>query len=115
MAKRNKAVQQALDGAVALSEAQTLVRRLIEDEELREAVGRAIDSSRRVYDRVSSAKKPTKLIEDKKLQSDAIEAFDAIRTVTGSLAAAGKSGPGPKRRKKRRAIRSARSSELARS
>lgn len=92
MAKRKKAVQ-AIEGAAALAEVQAIVRRLIEDEDLREAVGRAIESSRHVYDRVSSTKKPSKLLEDKKLQAEAIEAFDAIRAVTVALTGVGKSLP----------------------
>jgi len=106
MAKKNKAVQ-ALDGSAAIGEVQNIIKRLIEDEELREAVGRAIESSRSVYERVSSAKKPSKLLEDKKLQAEAIEAFDAIRTVTISLTGVGKSLPAPKRKgkKKRRGFR----------
>jgi hypothetical protein len=99
MAKRKKAVQ-SLDGSAALNEVQTIVRRLIEDENLREGLGQAIDSSRRVYDRVSSTKKPAKLLEDKKLQSDAIDAFDAIRSVTIALTGVGKSLPSPKALKK---------------
>jgi hypothetical protein len=95
MAKRKKAVQ-ALEGSAALAEVQTIVKRLVEDESLRENLGRAIDSSRRVYDRVSGTKKPAKLLEDKKLQADAIEALDAIRSVTISVTGVGKSLPSPK-------------------
>jgi hypothetical protein len=95
MAKRKKAVQ-ALEGSAALAEVQTIVKRLVEDEGLREDLGRAIDSSRRVYDRVSATKKPAKLLEDKKLQADAIEALDAIRSVTISVTGMGKSLPSPK-------------------
>jgi hypothetical protein len=101
MSKRKKAVQ-ALEGSAALTEVQTFVRRLVEDEGLREDLGRAIESSRRVYDRVSGAKKPAKLLEDKKLQEDAIDAFDAIRSVTISLTGVGKSLPSPKALAKRR-------------
>jgi hypothetical protein len=101
MSKRKKAVQ-ALEGSAALNEVQTIVRRLVEDEELREGLGRAIDSSRRVYDRVSNTKKPAKLLEDRKLQEDAIEAFDAIRSVTIALTGVGKSLPSPKALKKQR-------------
>jgi hypothetical protein len=101
MAKRKKAVQ-ALEGAAALSEVQAIVRRLVEDEDLREGLGRAIDSSRRVYDRVSGTKKPAKLLEDKKLQQDAIEAFDSIRSVTIALTGMGKSIPSPKALRKKR-------------
>ncbi len=95
MAKRKKAVE-AIEGSAALNEVQTIVRRLVEDADLRESVGRAIESSRRVYDRISSTRKPAKLLEDKKLQEDAIEAFDAIRTVTITLTGVGKSLPSPK-------------------
>ncbi len=101
MAKRKKAVQ-ALEGSAALNEVQTIVRRLVEDEGLREGLGRAIESSRRVYDRVSGTKKPAKLLEDKKLQEDAIDAFDAIRSVTIALTGVGKSLPSPKALKKQR-------------
>jgi hypothetical protein len=92
MAKRNKAVE-VLEGAAALSEANTYIKRLIEDVELREAVGRAIESSRSVYERVSSAKKASKLLDDKKLQADALEAVDAIRTVTLALTSGKKAKP----------------------
>jgi hypothetical protein len=101
MAKRNKAVQ-ALEGGIALSEVQTIIRRLIEDEELREAVAQAIESSRSVVERVTSAKKPSKLLEDKKLQSEAIDAFNAIRTVSISLTGLGKSLPQPRKAKKKK-------------
>src|SRR5579875_396490 len=101
MAKRKKAVQ-AIEGSAALNEVQTIVRRLVEDEELREGLGQAIESSRRVYDRVSATKKPAKLLEDKKLQEDAIDAFDAIRSVTIALTGVGKSIPSPKALKKQR-------------
>src|SRR5579875_2543976 len=101
MAKRKKAVQ-AIEGSAALNEVQTIVRRLVEDEELREGLGQAIESSRRVYDRVSATKKPAKLLEDKKLQEDAIDAFDAIRSVTIALTGVGKSLPSAKALKKKR-------------
>lgn len=101
MAKRKKAGQ-ALEGSAALNEVQTIVRRLVEDEDLRDGLGRAIESSRRVYERVSSTKKPAKLLEDKKLQGDAIDAFDAIRSVSIALTGVGKSLPSPKALKKQR-------------
>lgn len=94
MAKRKKATR-ALEGAAALGEVQTIIRRLVEDEELREAASRALDSSRKVVDRVSGTRKPAKLLDDKKLRTDAIEALDAIRTVAVSLT--GVSLPQPKK------------------
>lgn len=101
MAKRTKVVQ-ALDGAAAIGEAQMIVRRLIEDEELREALGRAIESSRRVYERVSTAKKASKLLDDRHLHADVAEAYDAIRTVAVGLTGTAKSLPEIRRRKSRR-------------
>ncbi len=102
MAKRRNRTVPALDGTAALSEVQTVVRRLAEDDGLREDVGRAIESSRRVYDRVSSAKKPAKLLEDRKLQDDAVEAFDAVRSVMIALTGFGKSLPSPKALRRQR-------------
>jgi hypothetical protein len=104
MVKRNKAVH-ALEGAAAISEAQTIIKRLIEEEELRDAVGRAIDSSHRVYDRISGTKKASKLVGDKRLQEEAIAAYDAIRKVTVGLTGVGKSLPAPKSKKKRGGFR----------
>jgi hypothetical protein len=94
MAKRKKAVH-ALEGAAAFGEVQAIIRRLVEDAELREAASRALDSSRKVVDRVSGTRKPAKLLEDKKLRAEAIEALDAIRNVAVSLT--GMSLPQPKK------------------
>ena len=84
MSRRNKATE-VLEGAAALAEANTFIKRLVDDPELRDAVGRAIESSRNVYERVANTKKASKLLDDKKLQADAIDAVDAIRTVTLAL------------------------------
>jgi hypothetical protein len=95
MSRRKQAVT-VLEGAAALAEANTFVKRLIEDADLREAVGRALESSRNVYDRVSNTKKASKLLDDKKLQADALDAVEAIRTVALAL-----TGTKPKRARKR--------------
>ena len=94
MSRRKQAVQ-VLEGAASIAEANTYIKRLVEDAELREAVGRAIESSHKVYDRVSNTKKASRLLDDKKLQADALDAVEAIRTVTLSLTGAKK-----KRRKR---------------
>jgi hypothetical protein len=94
---RRKQAATVLEGAAALAEANTYIKRLVEDAELREAVGRAIASSHKVYDRVAHAKKASKLLDDEKLQADALDAVEAIRTVTLAL-----TGAKPKRGRKRR-------------
>ena len=96
MSRRKQAVN-VLEGAAAIAEANTYIKRLVEDAELREAVGRAIESSHKVYERVSSTKKASKLLDDKKLQADALDAVEAIRTVTLTLTG----GKKRKARKKR--------------
>jgi hypothetical protein len=60
------------------------IARLIEDPKLRDNVREAIDSSKRVYDRVSSGKtsSPMQLLEDKKVQSDVRKALEAMRDAT---------------------------------
>jgi hypothetical protein len=86
MSRKNAAevVEEAAQAAVN-SEAGAYVKRFIEDPELRETVGRALDSSRRAYERVAKARKPGKLLEDKKLQADVQEALAAFRDAAVSL------------------------------
>jgi hypothetical protein len=68
------------------------IARLIEDQKLRENVREAIDSSRRVYDRLTSGKTstPMQLLEDKKVQADVRKALEAMRDVTITLTKAPK-------------------------
>jgi hypothetical protein len=89
---RRKQAATVPEGAAALSEANTYIKRLVEDAELREAVGRAIEASRHVLERVSGAKKPSKLLDDETLRAEALEAVEAVRTVVLSLAATKKRG-----------------------
>jgi hypothetical protein len=60
-------------------EARDYLRRLVEDRDLRDSVGRAVDASRRATDRLGKTRKPHKLLNDKKLQADIQEALDAFR------------------------------------
>src|SRR5581483_3816622 len=101
MPKRNRAVQ-ALEGAAAIGEARAIVRRLIEDEEMRDSVGRAIESSRRAYERVTQAKKASKLLDDKRLHADVSEAYDAVRNIALGLAGVAESLPPSKKAKAKR-------------
>jgi len=69
------------------------VQRLIEDADLRENLQKALDASRSAYHRLSNGKAPQKaILEDKKLQKDVRQAFEAIREASTALAEA------PKRR-----------------
>lgn len=104
MRKRKKAVQ-ALEGAAAINEARAIIRKLVEDEDLRANVGRAIESSRRAYDRVSHTKKPAKLLDDKRLHADVTEAYDAARSIAIGLAGVGENLPQLGKPRKRRGLR----------
>jgi hypothetical protein len=67
------------------------IARLVEDAKLRNNVREALDSSRRVYDRLSSGKtSPKALLEDKKVQSDVRKALEAMRDATITLTEAPK-------------------------
>lgn len=62
------------------------LQRLIEDGSLRERVKAAVDAGRNVYERVSDAKAPAKmLLEDKKVQADVRRAVEAVRDLTTAL------------------------------
>ena len=87
MAKSKKPVEEP-DATAAGGEARTIVKRLIEDEQLRDAAGRAVEAGRRVHVRLSKARKPAKLIDDAELQADAATAYEAIQTVAAGLAGA---------------------------
>jgi hypothetical protein len=98
-----QAAQDASQAAVN-SETVAFVKRVIEDEHLRAQVGRAIESSQRAYDRVAKARKPSKLLEDTQLHSEAAEALAAIRDVGLSLAEKGRERARKRRRRGRRLV-----------
>src|SRR4030081_3037919 len=100
MASRKKSVAKAVPFDAAqvanITKANPYIHRLIEDAELRDNVRTAIDSSRSAYTRLSNGKAPAKaLLEDKKLQKDLTEAYEAVREATVALT------EGPKRRRRR--------------
>ncbi len=65
--------------------ARPYVQRLIEDDELRDNLREAYDAGRHAYSRASGAKRPSDVLEDKKLQKDLREAAHALRDATGAL------------------------------
>jgi hypothetical protein len=66
-------------------EARDYLRRLVEDRDLRDSVGRAVDASRRATDRLGKTRKPHKLLDDEKLQADIQEALDAFRSAATGI------------------------------
>lgn len=98
MATKKKAAK-AGSGAFAAGKAardNPYVRRLIEDEDLRENLRTAFESARKAYGRMNG-KGPTKAImDDKKTQKELKEAASALREAADSLRGA------KKKRKRRR-------------
>jgi hypothetical protein len=73
------------------SAANPYIQRLMDDVSIRENVGRAIDSTRSAFDRLSNGKAPAKaLLDDKKLQHDLRVALEAVRDATTALTEAPK-------------------------
>jgi hypothetical protein len=80
-AKANK----ARDAAQAAYE-NPYVRKLIEDEDLRDNLRSAYSSARSAYGRISNGKGPTKaLLDDKKVHKDLRNAADALREASDTL------------------------------
>jgi hypothetical protein len=82
MATKTKAKEKA---SSAYGSARPYVQRLIEDEELRENLREAYEAGRDAYARASGAKKPSALLDDKKLQKDLKNASDSLRAATDAL------------------------------
>ncbi|HEY7629672.1 MAG TPA: hypothetical protein VH817_03165 [Thermoleophilaceae bacterium] len=101
MASKNTKAVRAGAGAVAAGKAvkdNPYVRRVVEDEELRQNVITAFESARKAYSRMSNGKGPVKAItEDKKTQKQLREAAASLREAADSLKDAKKG-----KRKKRR-------------
>jgi hypothetical protein len=83
--KAAEVVEDAAEEPTVSPEAGAYLKRLIEDADLRETVGRALESSRRAYERVTKARKPGKLLDDKQLQADINEALQAFRDAAVGL------------------------------
>ncbi len=82
MASTSRAREKA---SSAVEGARPYVHRLIEDEELRDNLREAYDAGRNAYSRASGAKKPSALLDDKKLQSELKSASESLRAVSEAL------------------------------
>ena len=101
MASKKKQVTKAGAGAVAAGKAvkdNPYLRRIVEDEELRENVRTAFESARKAYARMSNGKGPVRaLTEDKKTQKQLREAATSLRDAAESLRSANRR---PKRKRR---------------
>lgn len=82
MASKSKAKDKA---SSAVEGARPYVQRLIEDEELRDNLREAYDAGRDAYNRASGAKKPSALLDDRKLHDDLKSASESLRAVSDAL------------------------------
>lgn len=69
----------------AVDTAQPYVQRLVEDDDLRDNLREAYDAARDAYGRAAGAKKPSAVLDDKKLHSDLRNATDSLRAATEAL------------------------------
>ena len=93
--RASKTAEQAA-GLYSTARANPYVRRLIEDEELRENLRDALEAARHAYSRASNGKGTVKAVtRDKKVQKDLRNAADSLREVSEQLRA-------PRRRKRSR-------------
>jgi hypothetical protein len=93
MAAKDKAAKAGR--AAAGLKGNPYVRRIVEDEDLRQNVWQAYESIRDAYARVSNGKKPgKKLLDDKKVQKDLKEAANSLREAGVAL----REGPSRRRR-----------------
>jgi hypothetical protein len=73
-------------GAATAVASNEYIRRLIEDQELRDSLREAYDASKVAYDRVQKQKHPAKaVIDDKKTQRDLREAAESLRIASDRL------------------------------
>jgi hypothetical protein len=90
MARRRKAATAALLNAeevAAVAKANPFIQRLIDDADLRANLHRSVDSTKRVYERLSASKNPAKaLLDDKKLQAELRKALEHLSEATSALA-----------------------------
>ncbi|MEO7197054.1 MAG: hypothetical protein ABIZ50_01130 [Solirubrobacterales bacterium] len=76
----------------AADTARPYVQRLIDDDDLRDNLRRAYDSAQDAYGRASGAKRPSDVLEDKKLQKDLRTASESLRAASEALREPEKSG-----------------------
>ena len=77
--------QKARDAAETVS-SNEYVRRLVEDEELRDSIRDAFDASKSAYGRIQKQKHPAKAVmDDKKTQRELREAAESLREASDRL------------------------------
>ena len=69
----------------AVEAARPYVKRIVEDEDLRDNLREVYESGRKAYERAAASKKPAELLDDKKLQNELRDASDALKAVTDAL------------------------------
>src|SRR5436190_870339 len=86
MAKSTSARAQKAREAARSAGSNPYVRRLIEDEDLRENVREAFEAARHAYKRMSNGKGPAKaLMEDKKVKRDLRDATTSLREAADQI------------------------------
>ena len=81
----NTKTQKARDAASTVS-SNDYVRRLIQDEELRDSIREAYDASKSAYGRIQRQKHPAKaVLDDKKTQRELREAAESLRAASDQL------------------------------
>ncbi len=87
--KKQKAAKSVASNAAdiaTIARTNPYIQRLIDDPDLRENVQQAIESSKSAYSRLQNGKAPHRaIVEDKKLQKDLRQAYEAIREASTSL------------------------------
>ncbi len=84
--------QKARDAAETVS-SNEYVRRLVEDEELRDSIRDAFDASKSAYGRIQKQKHPARAVmDDKKTQRELREAAESLREASDRLRGKKKSG-----------------------
>jgi hypothetical protein len=84
MGAKKKAAAAA--GAAKAAKDSPYVRRIVEDDDLRENIAQAYEAARDAYTRLQNGKSPAKAIfDDKRLQKDLKQAAESIREATVAL------------------------------
>ena len=65
--------------------ARPYVQRLVDDEDLRDNLREAYDAGRDAFERAAGAKRPSDVLEDKKLQKDLRNASESLRAASEAL------------------------------
>jgi hypothetical protein len=100
--KAKKKIEEVAEQA-GYPEAKDYLKRLADDADLRDSLGRAIETSRRAYDQLASKRKRNKLLEDEKFHEEVQQALDAFRNAAVGLAEASRK-PAKKARRRGRKL-----------